>query len=91
MDAGWRSKRVGKLSREHHLEQIHSQLHNWQDNLPSRIAGETASLDVEIDKLLDRELDEGRQLLHTAHTQVLAACDTVRDLRRRLQDRHPAA
>jgi hypothetical protein len=79
-----------ELSREQHLEQIHLQLQHLQDNLASRVAGEAEALDVEIDKLHDHELEEAQQLLRTAHAEVLAGCDIVRDLRRGLHDRQPA-
>jgi hypothetical protein len=80
---------MNELSREHHFEQIHLLLQHLQDNLASRVAGEAEALDVEIDKLHDHELEEAQQLLRTAHAEILAGCDTVRDVRRRLQDRQP--
>lgn len=79
-----------ELSRDLHLEQIHTQLDHWRENLASRVAGEAESLGVEINKLHDHELEEAQQLLRAAHTQVLAGCDSLRDLRRRLEDQQRA-
>lgn len=76
-------------TRELQLDRIHAQLEDWQENLALRVAGEAQALDVEVDKLHDRELEEATQRLRAAHTHILAGCDTIRDLRRRLQDRQP--
>lgn len=82
---------MSELSREHHLEQIHLQLQHFQDNLASRVAGEAEALEVEIDKLHDHELEEAQQRLRSAHAEVLAGCDIIRDLRRQLQSSQPRA
>jgi len=75
-------------AREHHLEQIHTQLVHWQENLASRLADEAESLDIEIGNLRDDELENVLRILRTAHAKVLKECDTVRDLRRQIQGRH---
>ena len=77
-------------TRQLQLDQIHTQLEDWQHNLALRVAGEAQALDVEIHKLYDGEVEEAEQRLRSAHTQILAGCDTIRDLRRRLQDRQPS-
>ena len=77
-------------TRQLQLDQIHAQLEDWQDNLALRVAGEAQALEVEVDKLHDGEVEEALQQLRSAHTQVLAGCDNIRDLRRRLQDRQPS-
>ena len=74
-------------ARQHQLEQIHTQLVHWRENLATRVAGEAGSLDVEIGKLRDDELEGVLRLLHAAHSKILASCDIVRDLRRKVQDR----
>ncbi len=79
-----------ELSRERHLEQIHLQLHHWLHNLASRVANEAETLDIEVDKLHDNELEDVRQRLRAAQAEILAGCDIVRDLRRELQDRRVA-
>lgn len=79
-----------ELSRERHLEQIHTQLQHWQHNLASRVASEAETLDIEVDKLHDNELDAVRQRLRATQAEILAGCDIVRDLRRELQDRRVA-
>jgi hypothetical protein len=55
-----------------------------QENLALRVAGEAQALDVEVDKLHDGEVEEALQQLRFEHTQILAGCNTIRDLRRRL-------
>ena len=82
---------MSEMSRQDQLLGIHTQLEYWQDNLALRVAGEAQALALEIDKLHDRECDEAWQLIQTAHDQVLAGTDILRDLRRRLQDRQPTA
>lgn len=77
-------------AREHQLEQVHTQLVHWQENLANCVAGEAELLDVEIGKLRDDDLEDALRLLHTAHTQILAGCDIVRDLRRKVQQRYEA-
>ena len=57
---------------------------HWQENLATRVAGEAELLDVEIGKLRDDDLEDALRLLHTAHTQILAGCDIMRDLRRKV-------
>lgn len=74
-------------ARELQLQQIHTQLAHWQENLAIRVAGEAASFEVEIDKLHDEELETAGRLLRTAHSKILVGCDMLRDLRRQLQDR----
>jgi hypothetical protein len=81
---------MSEPTRRLQLDQIHTQLKDWQENLARRVAGEAQALDVEVDKLHDRELEEAWQRLRGAHAQILAGCDTIRDLRRRLQDRQPS-
>lgn len=44
----------------------HIQLQHWQHNLASRVASEAETLDIEVDKLHDNELDAVRQRLRTA-------------------------
>jgi len=75
------------LSRERDLDQIHFQLQHWQHNLASRVASEAATLDTEVAKLHNYEIDAVRQRLHTAQAEILVGCDIVRDLRRELQER----
>ena len=84
-----RENRMSQPTRQLQLDRIHAQLEDWQENLARRVAGEAQALDIEVDKLHDRELEEATQRLLAAHTQILAGCDTIRDLRRRLQDRQP--
>ena len=79
------------MNRKDHLQGIHTQLKYWQDNLAKRVAGEAQALANEVGKLRDPEYDETWQLIQTAHDQILAATDILRDLRRRLQDRQPTA
>ncbi len=74
-------------TRQLQLDQIHAQLEDWQENLALRVAGEAQALDIEVHMLHDREVEEAQQRLRSAHTQILAGCDTIRDLRRRLQER----
>ena len=75
------------MNRKDHLRRIHTQLKYWQDNLATRVAGEAQALAKEVGKLRDPEYDETWQLIQTAHDQILAATDILRDVRRRLQDR----
>ena len=77
-------------AREHQLEQIHTQLVHWQENLATRVAGEAELRDVEIGKLHDNDIKDALRLLPTAHTQILAGCDIMRDLRRKVQERYEA-
>ena len=81
---------MSQPTRQLQLDRIHAQLEDWQENLARRVAGEAQALDIEVDKLHDRELEEASQRLRAAQTQILAGCATIRDLRRRLQDRLPA-
>jgi hypothetical protein len=61
---------------------------HWQENLAGRHASEAGSLDIEIGNLGDDDLENILRILRTAHTKVLAGCDTVRQLRRQIQGRH---
>lgn len=79
-----------ELSRERHLEQIHNQLQHWQHNVASRVASEAETLEIEVDKLHDNELEAVPQRLRAAEAEILTGCDIVRDLRRELQDRRVA-
>jgi hypothetical protein len=47
-------------------------------------------LELELDKLHDYELDQVWEALRTGLESILAGCDLVRDVRRRLQDRPEA-
>lgn len=76
-----------ELSRDEQLEALHHQLHHWQDNLAARVTNEAQALDLELERLHDHEIDEVWEALRTGHAHVLAGCDALRDLRRRLQDR----
>ena len=80
---------MSEMSRQDQLPGIRTQLEYWQDNLALRVAGEAQALALEIDKLHDREFNEVWEMLRTAHDQVLASTDLLRDLRRRLRDRDP--
>jgi hypothetical protein len=84
---GWE---MSELNREAQLQGIRRQLEHWQDNIAARVANEARALALEIGKLGDHEFDEVWDLLRAANDQVLAATDILRDLRRRLQDRHRA-
>ena len=75
-------------ARETQLEQIHTQLVHWQENLASRVVGEAEALDVEIGNLRGDELEDILQMLRTAHSKILAGCDIIRDARRQVQNRH---
>ena len=78
------------LNRQARLQEIQHQLERWKDNLATRVASEAQALALEISKLRDHEIDEVWDLLRSANDQVLAGTDVLRDLRRRLQDRHGA-
>lgn len=78
---------MAKLSRQEQLRSIRHQLEHWQYNLAARVADEAQALELELDKLHDHELDQAWEALRTGQERVLAGCDALRDLRRRLQDR----
>lgn len=82
---------MASLSRQEQLRSIHTQLEHWRQTLSARVADEAQALDVELDKLHDDEIDDVWQALRTGQEHVLAGCDTVRDLRRRLQDREASS
>lgn len=42
--------------------------------------------DLELDKLHDHEIAKVWEAVRTGQEQVLAGCDSIRDIRRRLQD-----
>jgi hypothetical protein len=80
---------VAVPSREDQLRRIRLQLEVWQDSLATRVAGEASALEAEIDRLEVNELDVVDESLRQAYDRILASCDEVRDIRRRLQERPP--